>query len=241
MSIRHTWVHLPRGSPLLRAAVLVLALVAPFPGGAAAQEPTHVVGQVRDSSTLKPIPGVRVTVVGTALGTATDANGRYVLDVPPGRDSLSYRRIGYGPVVRRVGPVVDVAMRLQAMELEAVPVTTALGIEREGRTLPYAAQTVSGDRLNQVPTTNVVSALQGNVAGLQVTNSSNPFGSARIVARGGGSILGQNQPLIIVDGIPIDNSAATNTGYGPGSPNAPASLGGYDVGNAAADIDANDV
>ena len=241
MSIRHTWVHLPRGSPLLRAAVLVLALVAPFPGGAAAQEPTHVVGQVRDSSTLKPIPGVRVTVVGTAVGTATDANGRYVLDVPPGRDSLSYRRIGYGPVVRRVGPVVDVAMRLQAMELEAVPVTTALGIEREGRTLPYAAQTVSGDRLNQVPTTNVVSALQGNVAGLQVTNSSNPFGSARIVARGGGSILGQNQPLIIVDGIPIDNSAATNTGYGPGSPNAPASLGGYDVGNAAADIDANDV
>src|SRR3989441_3004401 len=131
-------------------------------------------------------------------------------------------------------------MRAQAVELQEV-VTTALGIEREQPTLSYAAQTISGDRLRQVPTTNILSALQGNVAGLQVTNSSNPFGSARIVARGGGSILGQNQPLIIVDGIPIDNSAATNTGYGPGSPNAPASLGGYDVGNAAADIDANDV
>src|SRR5213595_593797 len=62
--------------------------------------------------------------------------------------------------------------------------------------------------------------------------------SARVVARGGGSILGQNQPLIVVDGIPIDNSAATNSGYGPGSGS---SMGGYDVGNAAADIDANNV
>src|SRR6266705_3583648 len=115
---------------------------------------------------------------------------------------------------------------------------TALGIEREQRTLPYAAQTISGARLTQVPSTNVLSTLQGNVAGLYVTNSSNPFGSARVVARGGGSILGQNQPLIVVDGIPIDNSAATNSGYGPG---AGSSLGGYDVGNAAADIDANNI
>jgi TonB-dependent SusC/RagA subfamily outer membrane receptor len=221
----------------LRAAVLVLALVAPL-GAATAQEPTHVVGQVRDSSTLKPIAGVRVTVVGTALGTATDANGRYALDIPPGRDSLSFRRIGYGPVVRRVGPVVDVAMRLQAMELEAVPVTTALGIEREGRTLSYSAQTVSGDQLTGVPKENVLSALQGNVAGIQVTNSSNPFGSARIVARGAGSILGENQPLIVVDGIPIDNSAATNNGYFDPVRN---SMVGYDIGNGAADIDANNI
>src|SRR5438128_1060607 len=224
----------------VRAAVVALALVAPLPGMALAQEPTHVVGQVQDSSTQKPLASVRVTVVGTSVGTVTDANGRYALDVAAGRDSLSFARIGYRRVVLGVAPVVNVTMRAQAVELQEV-VTTALGIEREQPTLSYAAQTISGDRLRQVPTTNILSALQGNVAGLQVTNSSNPFGSARIVARGGGSILGQNQPLIIVDGIPIDNSAATNTGYGPGSPNAPASLGGYDVGNAAADIDANDV
>src|SRR5216117_131577 len=222
----------------VRAAVLALALVAPLPGMALAQEPTHVVGQVQDSSTQKPLASVRVTVVGTSVETVTDANGRYALDVPAGRDSLSFRRIGYRPVVRRVEPVVDVAMRFQAVELEAVSVTTALGIEREQRTLPYAAQTISGARLTQVPSTNVLSTLQGNVAGLYVTNSSNPFGSARVVARGGGSILGQNQPLIVVDGIPIDNSAATNRGYGPG---AGSSLGGYDVGNAAADIDANNI
>ena len=222
----------------LGAAVLTLALLAPLPRAAPAQEPTHVVGQVRDSSTQQPIPGVRVAVEGTGIGAVTDATGHYALDVPAGGDSISFKHIGYRPVVRSVAPVVDVTMRFQAMELEAVSVTTALGIERELRTLPYAAQTVSGARLTQVPSTNVLSALQGNVAGLYVTNSSNPFGSARVVARGGGSILGQNQPLIVVDGIPIDNSAATNSGYGPG---AGSSMGGYDVGNAAADLDANNI
>src|SRR5438105_7436556 len=207
-------------------------------GRAPAQEPTHVAGQVQDSITQKPIAGVRVGVKGTAAGTVTDANGRFALDVPAARDSLTFKRIGYRSAVRKVAPVVEVAMQFQAMQLEEVSVTTALGIEREQRTLPYAAQTVSGDRLTQVPTTNVLSALQGNVAGLQVTNSSNPFGSTRIVSRGATSILGQNQPLIVVDGITIDNSAATNSGYGPGSGS---SMGGYDVGNAAADIDANNV
>jgi TonB-linked SusC/RagA family outer membrane protein len=195
-----------------------------------------VVGQVRDSSTEQPISGVRVAVEGTAVGTVTDATGHYVLNVPAGRDSLSFKHIGYKSVVRGVAAVVNVVMQAQAVQVQGVEVvTTALGIEREQRTLSYSAQTVSGERLSDVPKTNVLSALQGNVAGLYVTNSSNPFGSARVIARGAGSILGQNQPLVIVDGIPIDNSAASNTGYGDGS------LGGYDVGNAAADIDANNV
>jgi len=238
MRIRHTLALHPRGGLPWRAVVLVLGLAALGHTRALAQAPTHVVGQVQDSITQRPIAGVRVGVKGTAAGTMTDANGHFALDVPAGRDSLSFKRIGYRSVVRNVAPVVDVVMAFQAMQLEEVSVTTALGIEREQRTLPYAAQTVSGDRLTQVPTTNVLSALQGNVAGLQVTNSSNPFGSARIVSRGATSILGQNQPLIVVDGIPIDNSAATNSGYGPGSGS---SMGGYDVGNAAADIDANNV
>src|SRR5206468_12563151 len=178
----------------VRAAVLALALVAPLPGMALAQEPTHVVGQVQDSSTQKPLASVRVTVVGTSVETVTDANGRYALDVPAGRDSLSFRRIGYRPVVRRVEPVVDVAMRFQAMELEAVSVTTALGIERELRTLPYAAQTLAGARGTQVPSTNVLSALQGNGAGLCGTNASNGLRCARVVARGRGARPGRDQP-----------------------------------------------
>src|SRR5256885_15943545 len=117
-------------------------------------------------------------------------------------------------------------MRAQAVELQEV-VTTALGIEREQPTLSYAAQTVSGERLTRVPTTNVLSALQGNVAGLQVTNSSNPFGSARVGARGGGPILGQNQPLIVVGGLPIDHPAGTNSGYGPRGPGRGSAVGGH--------------
>jgi len=220
---------------VLPIGLLLFALLPVAVSRAPAQEPTHVVGQVQDSVTQKPIAGVRVSVVGIVGGTFTDASGRYALDVPAGRDSVSFARIGYKRVVRRIASVVDVVMSFQAMQLETVPVTTALGIEREARALPYSAQTVPGEVLSNVPTTNVLSALQGNVAGLYVTNSSNPFGSARIVSRGAGSILGQNQPLVVMDGIPIDNSAASNTGYGGGS------LGGYDVGNAAGDIDANDV
>jgi len=220
---------------ILTSGLVLFASLPVVVGTALAQEPTHVVGQVQDSATQKPMSGVRVGVMGTTAGTVTDANGRYALNVPAGRDSLTFKRIGYRSVVRKVSPVVDVALSFQAMQLEAVPVTTALGIEREPRTLPYSAQRVDGAVLSNVPTTNVVSALQGTVAGLYVTNSSNPFGSARIVSRGAGSILGENQPLVVVDGIPIDNSAARNDGYGGGS------LGGYDVGNAAADIDANNV
>ena len=230
MSIRTKPDHLPGARLLLRAAILALAVAGP----ASAQQSRHVTGQVQDAGTKSPLAGVRVLVVGTLVSTLTDAKGGYALDVPAGRDSLSFRFIGYKPVVRGVAAVVNVVMESRPLELEAV-VVTALGVEREQRDLPYAAQAVSGNRLTLTPTQNVISELQGTVAGVQVTNSSNPFGSARIVVRGAGSILGQNQPLIIVDGVPIDNAAATNSGYGGGS------MGGYDVGNAAADIDATNI
>ena len=209
---------------------------------AVAQGTRVVAGQVTDSSTRAGLSGVRVSVVGTTIATSTDASGRYALDVPAGRDSIAFARIGYKRVVAAAGPVVDIAMQAQALELQGMEiVTTPLGIEREQRSLSYSAQTLSGQRLSDVPTQNVVSSLGGKVAGVQVTNSSNPFGSARIVVRGSSSILGQNQPLIVVDGVPIDNNAAANTGYGPQGTPQPGYLGGYDVGNAAADISADNI
>jgi TonB-linked SusC/RagA family outer membrane protein len=216
---------------------LVLLGLSPAVAKTAVAQGTRVVaGQVQDASSKSPLPGVRVQVVGTTISTSPDASGRYALDVPAGRDSIAFARIGYKRVVAAVGPAVDVTMQAQAFELPGYEVvTTPLGIERESRSLSNSAQTLSGDRLSNVPTQNVVSSLGGKVAGVQVTNSSNPFGSARIVVRGASSILGQNQPLIVVDGIPIDNSAASNSGYGSGS------MGGYDVGNAAADISADNI
>jgi len=211
-----------------------LALLALVPAAARAQ--TRVTGQVTDAGTLRPLAGAQVVVKGTSVGVLTDVRGRYTLAVPAGRDSLAFTYLGYSTVTRAVAPVVNVSLQVEAVSLAGV-VVTALGIEREKRSLPFSAQTVSGDRLAAIPTGNALSALQGEVAGIGVTQSSAPGGTARIVIRGASSITGENQPLIVVDGVPIDNYAPSNDGNGgTGNP-----TGGFDVGNAGADINPNDI
>jgi TonB-linked SusC/RagA family outer membrane protein len=219
-----------------------LVLLGLVPAVATAQEATTVSGLVKSSPGGTPLGGAIVSIPSLRVNATTGNDGRYRLVLPAGSTGavqLTTRRIGYQTSTLSLSLTgasleQDISLAEGAIELTQV-VVTALGIEREQRSLSYAAQTVSGERLSDVPTQNVVSSLGGKVAGVQVTNSSNPFGSARIVVRGASSILGQNQPLIVVDGIPIDNSAASNTGYGGGS------LGGYDVGNAASDISADNI
>src|SRR5207302_8964172 len=156
---------------VLTSGLVLFGLFPVVAGTALAQERTHVAGQVQDSSTRNPLPGVRVTVVGTAVGVMTDASGRYALDVPAGRDSLSFARIGYKRVVLGVAPVLNVAMRAQAVELQEV-VTTALGIERAQPPLSYAAQPLSGDRLRPVPSTATLSARERTAPAPPVTHTS---------------------------------------------------------------------
>ncbi len=219
-----------------------LVLLGLIPAVANAQVATTVSGQVKTSVGGTPLYGVIVSIPSLRVSAATDAQGRYQLVIPAGTSgpvTLSARLIGFKTQSVQITPSgasvqQDIALEEGAIELES-KIVTALGIERAPRSLPYATQSLSGDQLSAVPTQNVVSALQGNVAGVQVTNSANPFGSARIVVRGASSILGQNQPLIIVDGVPIDNSAVSNSGYGSGE------FGGYDVGNAAADLSADNI
>src|SRR5712691_8802397 len=226
-----------------------LVLLGLIPAVANAQQATTVSGQVKTGVGGTPLYGVIVSVPSLRVNAATDAQGRYQLVIPAGTSgpvTLTAKLIGFKTQSVQITPAVgsvqqDIALEEGAIELES-KVVTALGIERELRSLTFAAQSGSGDQLAAVPTQNVVSALQGNVAGVQVTNSANPFGSARIVVRGASSILGQNQPLIVVDGVPIDNSAASNEGYGPGSAYSPTtSMGGYDVGNAASDLNADNI
>ena len=229
------WASRLRGLPrLLSHALILAAFVAPWPGLAAAQQTTHVTGLVRDSSSSQPIANVRVEVVGTKVATTTGDDGRFTLEVPLGRTSLSFTQIGYRPQVRPVAPTVDVVMAPQAVQLQEV-VVTALGIQRQQRSLPYSAQVVPESKLTSVPTPNLTTALMGNVAGVHVTSAGSPFSSARITIRGASSILGNNQPLFVVDGVPIDNSAASVSGYGGGN------YAGYDIGNGAEDIDPNDI
>src|SRR5881396_1998146 len=229
----------------LRLGLVLLGLT---PAVAAAQAPTTISGRVTASVGGTPLYGAIVSIPTLRVSASTNGDGRYQLVAPgsTGAVTLTARLIGFktqSVQVSLTGSDVtqDIALEEGAIELES-KVVTALGIEREQRSLSYAAQTLGGDRLSDVRSNNVISSLQGKVAGVQVTNSANPFGSARIVVRGASSILGQNQPLIIVDGVPIDNSAASNEGYGPGSAyDAGTSLGGYDVGNAASDINADNI
>src|SRR5713226_3318765 len=197
-----------------------LVLLGLIPAVANAQVATTVSGQVKTSVGGTPLYGVIVSIPSLRVSAATDAQGRYQLVIPAGTSgpvTLSARLIGFKTQSVQITPSgasvqQDIALEEGAIELES-KIVTALGIERAPRSLSYATQSLNGDQLSAVPTQNVVSALQGNVAGVQVTNSANPFGSARIVVRG----------------------AVSNSGYGSGE------FGGYDVGNAAADLSADNI
>jgi TonB-linked SusC/RagA family outer membrane protein len=190
-----------------------------------AQE-SRVAGQVMADDTGRPLAGVQIMVKGTTVGTLTDGSGNYSVRVPTGANTLVFSFIGFRTIEREItGPTLNVTLTREAIGLEGITVT-ALGIQREKRSLGYSVQSVSGEQLSDVPKLNLVDAMQGHVAGVKITSTNTPGGTSRIVIRGASSITGNNQPLFIVDGIPIDNSSQRNTGYG-----------GYDYGNNAADID----
>mgnify|MGYP001581647179 FL=1 len=197
-----------------------------------AQERT-LSGVVRadDGSTL---PGVNVTIKGTTNGTTTDENGKYTIQVPNDDAVLIYSFIGMEdqevPVASQSN--IDVGM-VSGMVLDEV-VVTALGISREKKALGYSTQSVSGEDVARVKDVNFMSALSGQVSGAQIKNSGTMGGSANVIIRGYKSINGNNQPLYVVDGIPISN-AITN------SRNQRTGRGGFDYGNAAMDINPEDI
>src|SRR3989475_692299 len=169
--------------PIQTIGLVLLGLI---PAVASAQQATTVSGQVKTSVGGTPLYGAMVSVPSLRVHAAVDAQGRYQLVIPAGTSvpvTLTAKLIGFKTQSVQITPAggsvqQDIALEEGAIELES-KVVTALGIEREQRSLSYAAQSLNGDKLSDVPTQNVVSALQGNVAGVQVTNSANPFGSAQ--------------------------------------------------------------
>jgi TonB-linked SusC/RagA family outer membrane protein len=199
-----------------------------------AQERT-VTGKVTSTEDGSPLPGVNVVVKGTTNGTVTDADGGYSLSVPQDNAVLVFSFIGLRSEEVPVGTraTVDLQMAPDVQQLSEV-VVTAMGIERTKNELAYAAQKVDGAQIAQTRDNNFVNALSGRVAGLDIKRTNSMGGSTNVVIRGFKSITGNNQALFIVDGVPIDNSntnaAAQTTGGG-----------GYDYGNAAADINPDDI
>ena len=222
-----------------RMAVIASVVLGLLPAAGLAQRGTTVTGRVT-SDAQAPLQSVAVSIPSLGLGAVTDAQGRFSLTVPASRArgqtaSIAARRIGFQAKLAQItltGASVtqDFVLTATPMELTGV-VVTALSQQRERSTLGTAQQAISADELNVTKTPSVISALSGKVAGLQINQSGNMGGSQRIVIRGAGSITGENQPLFIVDGIPVSNQ-----GFSTAS-----ASGGRDYGTAISDINMDDV
>lgn len=217
-----------------RLGLLVMAVLVAAPSLLAAQQSQVVRGRVLAAATGQPLAGVQVSVKGLAIGALTDDQGVYTFRVPSETATLVFTSLGYVTQERAFANDLEIRLEQQAIGLEGI-VVTALGVQREKRSLGYSVQAVSGADITKVPEVNIVNALQGEVAGVHITNAGPTGGTSRIVIRGASSIAGSNQPLFIVDGIPVDNSAPGD-GYGRNQ-----GYGGIDYGNAIQDLDSNNI
>lgn len=197
--------------------VVTMFLIGMFLTGIYAQTIT-VSGSVTSKEMSDPLIGVNVLVKGTTNGTVTDLNGHYSITVGPD-DVLVFSYISMQTVEEAVKgrKVIDVSMVSDTESLGEV-VVTAMGIQRQSETLTYSAQTVGGSDVNDIKSVNMINSLQGKSAGLMITpNSTGAGGSSKILFRGNKSISGSNQPLIVVDGVPVMNSvsgAQVSSNYG---------------------------
>ena len=221
----------------MKKFLLVIGLCLTVGWSAAAQERT-VRGKVTSGEDQSPLPGVNVVLKGTVSGTVTDASGDYTLQVPATGGVLIFSFIGLLTQEVEIGErtSIDVAMSADMKQLGEV-VVTAVGIEREKKALGYSVQEVKNDELVKTHQTSVLNSLQGKIAGAQITNSGGGLGSStRVVLRGPTSLLGNNQALFIVDGVPINNGSAVNV-------QASGNIydNNVDAGNRANDINPEDI
>jgi len=181
------------------------------------------------------MPGVAVSVKGTTTGITTDINGKYTLTVPQESRTLVFSYIGMKTQEVEIAgkTTINIVLEPEILGLSEV-VVTALGISREKKSLGYSVQQLGGEELNTARETNFVSSMSGKVSGVSIKQPNTMGGSANIVIRGNASLLGNNQALFVVDGIPVDNSNTNTESQKIGG-------GGFDYGNAAMDINPDDI
>lgn len=216
----------------MRNKITIMVLLAIFQISSMIAQERTVSGSVTIASDGMPLPGVNVLVKGTNQGTVTDMDGEYSIDVTPDA-VLVFSSLGFERQEISVNnqTIINVQMVEDLESLEEV-VVTSFGIEREKKALGYSVQEVSGEDITRTKQANVVSALQGQAAGVQITNSGGaPGQSARIIIRGINSLDpgADNQPLFVIDGVPMDNSTTESGGTPRG------------LSNRAADINPNDI
>ena len=203
----------------------------------ASAQDRKISGRVTDKLTAEGLPGVTVLLKGTSVGNSTSPDGSFTLNVPASGGTLVFSSIGYATVERAIGTesTFSIALVNDAKQLSEV-VVTALGIEKDVRAVNTTQQQIKGEDLAQKSEPNVLNALAGKVSGVTITSASGlPGSSTNINIRGITSLQGSNQPLFIVDGIPISNSLDITNGTTLGT------LGAAQSSNRALDIDPNNV
>lgn len=192
---------------------------------------TTVSGTVTDPDGA-PFPGVTVSAKGTTVATMTGSDGSYSISVPAGSDVLVFSYVGMITEEREVsGATINVEMKADEEVLDEV-VVTAVGVTRSEKSLGYAATKVDNDEITKSSSSSAMNSLQGKVAGVQISTSSGaPGASTKVVLRGYSSIGGNNQPLFVVDGVPVDNGSTGSFGVSRSQ----------DFGNRANDINPEDI
>jgi TonB-linked SusC/RagA family outer membrane protein len=214
-----------------KSYIMLFLMICSLASPAFAQQ--QISGKVTSAEDGLPLPGVSILIQGTSTGTVTDVDGNYTIEVPGTDAVLIFSFIGYQNKNLTAGnnSTLNVTLSVKTSQLEEV-IVTAFGISQEKKSLGYAAQNIGADEIIRTKQPNVVNALQGQVAGVQVTNSGGaPGQSARIIIRGINSLdpSADNQPLFVVDGVPVDNSTIESSGTPRG------------MSNRMADINPNDV
>ncbi len=194
----------------------------------------QITGTITSAEDGLGMPGVSIVLKGTTIGASTDIDGKYSLEAKT-TDVLLISFVGMVTQEIKVGDktVINVVMETESIGMDEV-VVTALGVTREKKSLGYAVTEVSGESISEGKESNIVNSLSGKVAGVSIRQANTMGGSANILIRGTTSLMGNNQALFVVDGVPMDNSN-TNTA------NQTSGRGGYDYGNAASDINPDDV
>ncbi|HLF34079.1 MAG TPA: SusC/RagA family TonB-linked outer membrane protein [Cyclobacteriaceae bacterium] len=224
----------------MKRFLLLFAVTGSFFVNAVFAQERTISGTVTAEDNGSAVPGVNVILKGTTIGTVTDIDGKYKLAVPAEGGTLVFSFIGLATEEVEIGgrSVIDMVMTAEIKELSEI-IVTAIGISRDEKALGYSIQQVQGDEITKAREANIVNAMQGRIAGAIITNTSGAVGaSSRVVLRGANSISGNNQPLFVVDGIPISNRLF---GGNPTSGDGGGGYGDVNYGNGAADINPDDV
>lgn len=217
---------------------LAVAALLMWAGAVDAAAQSTITGSVMRAVGGTPLPGAQVSIPDLQIGALTNSQGRFeIRNVPSGTHNVEVNLIGFTSASETVtlssgeSSVLQFLLEESAISVEGV-VVTALGISRDERALGYSVQGVQGEELNEAREPNILNSLSGRLAGVQVKNTGPLGGSSNIVLRGYSSISGNNEPLFIVDGVPIDNTTERGD---------QGSSGAIDYGNAAQDINPDDI